>query len=802
MKKIVMTIIVSLIIFGNLSPIGALAMPETSSNEVAQSSEKEVSEQTPSMSTSLPSVEESESKEEQPLPDKEQASSAVQKPESTQAEVANWDQFVRAYNNETITRIKLTTDIVGSSMTGLRPRTTQLTLEGQSHRITLHGFSLPYGFVKAGTVAQIIVRDAILDNGLVEPGFFKVTNGGLRAGWRFIFSNIDGEQTLAFTDAPASHVTLTGGIKGPFQEDEKIEDIKSSETATSSSNVTSQTAEADKSSDNVEKSKVAATESKAVKAAPTVSDFKEFVDALKDESIHEITLAADIDGTGSKEKWPSEITRSITINGNFHKLNLGTRAITLGSPKAAPATFSIKAATLSNNKSGVGFLDVSGKGKWNLSFTDITTPRDAVRRLVDGRRCRATFSGKNQIKTKDENGLVGSVSIEPNSIYIGEVYGGKHAAFWYYDAATENDTGANREFRIGESAYADFSNTTDASGDTTYPIAFSHLRDVILDSNATLHAQWGCDAFRMNESTDNGDITIGAGATMDIDSTKDDAGYPALNYDGGRHTVTLKEGASLIAKSSGIYGAIALDGGSAPTFIATKPALIDLISTRKGTPAVTATVSGASFKISDNNNMSYWIDDYENENKPTGTTDKLSSLEMVTKNKWRTVPSELGEEMNKQTSSKSAVQRLTTLYKTPGQLQLLEAPSSMEFGKNIEVDKEKVVPLQGHTGNLTVSDTRAQESPWQLTAKLEQEFTAMQSNSIIKNILFYKNSNEEIPITSAESVITKRESPGIINVISNEWSKTNGPLLKLSPTMGMENDTYTAKILWTLKDAE
>lgn len=143
-------------------------------------------------------------------------------PEEKVVEVADWSEFRTAYNDGTVTKIILTTDISNSSNQALNLRRTSIEIDGRGHTLHLNRRSLEINSPTDGTGffhIHDMVAQQRLDNGLTAAGYYAFVNGtnftSNVAGWTFRTGNIttvpvNGNRVGRFIRAYQSEVQVYG----------------------------------------------------------------------------------------------------------------------------------------------------------------------------------------------------------------------------------------------------------------------------------------------------------------------------------------------------------------------------------------------------------------------------------------------------------------------------------------------------------------------------------------------------------------------------------------------------------------
>ncbi|MHC5218574.1 pectate lyase-like adhesive domain-containing protein [Enterococcus sp. LJL128] len=140
-----------------------------------------------------------------------------------------------------------------------------------------------------------------------------------------------------------------------------------------------------------------------------------------------------------------------------------------------------------------------------------------------------------------------------------------------------------------------------------------------------------------------------------------------------------------------------------------------------------------------------------------------------------------------------------------GTLQLISAPTSLEFGSQKEnlngktrVEKPTVVGSP-----LVVSDNRGNLDQWKMLATLTTPFT--NGSQVLPNALKYKAGNNEYTLTGVaqEILIHTHNLPGDYDITQNEWTaKGDGFVFEVPAGSIKKLGSYQAKLLFTLTDAK
>lgn len=150
----------------------------------------------------------------------------------------------------------------------------------------------------------------------------------------------------------------------------------------------------------------------------------------------------------------------------------------------------------------------------------------------------------------------------------------------------------------------------------------------------------------------------------------------------------------------------------------------------------------------------------------------------------------------------------TVTYLFDGTLFLSSAPNLLEFGSNHKImhlgEYESERPTYDQP--LTVTDTRANLTSWEITAKLTTEMHSRKDPSfILTNVLYYRNGSTTTAVSSEGNtpiVKSKHTQMGDLDVSKVEWeNKSNGFIFKLSKDQFRQIDDYDGIIQYTLTEA-
>lgn len=743
-----------------------------------------------------------------------------EKKDSSVAEVEKWSEFVEAYNNANVHMIRLMNNISGKTKLKLNPRTESLKVEGNQHQLSLLNISLPYAKSNHQTIR---LEKLEVIGGPEQQYLFESDDKNVLDSWKFETS----ETTLR------GNIELAKKTNPDVSSEEKesdqssdVEDIDD-EKEISESNLSNHNSIKDTSSDESVKSVETMNESNSEEKKPdeskskdiesntrSVTSYEELRAAIANPEVSLIKVTKDIQR--AKENNFDKINRSLEIDGQNHKIEIGNQEVHLNIDSKIPVdqrpVFTIKNATLDNNEYGHGFVtvDSNGQGEYTLKFENITTRKGSVQLLTSALKCQVDFAGEMNLQTRLENAEVGSLYIAPGTNYVGEEYGGPWSMIAFDASSPDGSTGANRTFEVGDGATVDFKTTDSSSGDNNYELIYGHYKKIIIGKGAMFNARWGHDIFRFDgyksgttgsNKRKGAEILIKENADVSLDNTDDKSNLPPINADSGdENIVTVEENAKLKITTKNLYGAVALDGGHT-NFVANSPKLIDLKNYDGKNKVVKTTAGSSQFDIK-NTSLSYWRNNIDSA-KPEGSRANINRISSVKGDNWESVPSDLGIEMN---DGDIKVQRIRTEAIGDENLKLFSVPKYINFGEHITLNSgDGDAGIQKMEGGLVIQDSRFNRRPWQLKARLSEGFGGPKD---LNNILYYGDRSAgtgsgNVPITKQSTKIINGTNTEEKFEASKDWDDKFGLNLQFR-NVGNEGDLlgkYSGTITWELEDA-
>ncbi|MBO0473884.1 hypothetical protein JZO86_09245 [Enterococcus ureasiticus] len=236
----------------------------------------------------------------------------------------------------------------------------------------------------------------------------------------------------------------------------------------------------------------------------TVRDWTSFVNAVRNESVTKITLSNSFENPKNTDTSLSNYSRinSLEIDGRNNMINFKSSSIQLGKPSAGIGTFHMHDIILDQNYGGANSEDIVGarlntvNGKrWKYRFGNIIT-QPGVQRLARASHAEVTIYGYMYIDTRAENFYLGSLIMEDETVYTGNVNFYNFSIFWYNVKADADSTGASKEFTIGKNCTVNLSQSQ-TSG-TTYPAIYSYYNTLTVGENSKFNVNMPGNAVRFD----------------------------------------------------------------------------------------------------------------------------------------------------------------------------------------------------------------------------------------------------------------------------------------------------------------
>ncbi|MBP2099132.1 beta strand repeat-containing protein [Enterococcus rivorum] len=163
------------------------------------------------------------------------------------------------------------------------------------------------------------------------------------------------------------------------------------------------------------------------------------------------------------------------------------------------------------------------------------------------------------------------------------------------------------------------------------------------------------------------------------------------------------------------------------------------------------------------------------------------------------LPKSVGIDYSYSSNGDTASKKITV--QVVGILEILEVPTSMEFGEQVISNKEQTV-WPTINGNLTVSDTRGSgRQPWSMRVK---ELTPLTNGTYtLASALKYLDGGVEQTISSSDIVIeTYSPTADGTRVLTDSWGETKNKGIKLVvPVKNQRIGSYSGTLSWSLVDA-
>ena len=238
-----------------------------------------------------------------------------------------------------------------------------------------------------------------------------------------------------------------------------------------------------------------------------------FVQAYRDETVTKIIMLNDISSPTAGSGSFHNRRASIEIDGGGHKLMLYHKNLGIGQPLEGSPVFHLHdlvAATENSYGTNEGtnywsFIAGNGgvnshpeRGKWYFRFGNVSTDYDATKyegnhthyssiggRFARVNQAQVTMYGYNTLVTGSENFYLGSMIVEPGTVYNGTNCKMNYSVVWFVERQAEGTTGFSGEFTIGEGAFVYLRNTTRY---TTYPAIYAHYSTITVGEGAYYNA--------------------------------------------------------------------------------------------------------------------------------------------------------------------------------------------------------------------------------------------------------------------------------------------------------------------------
>ncbi|MBO1305886.1 hypothetical protein JZO70_06930 [Enterococcus sp. 669A] len=259
----------------------------------------------------------------------------------------------------------------------------------------------------------------------------------------------------------------------------------------------------------------------------TVDTYNKFVQAYKDETVTKIIMLNNISSPTTGSGLVHNRRKSIEIDGGGHKLLLYHRNLGVGAPTDSSRVFHLHdliAATQNSYATTEGanywsFIGGTGdyvnnltdRGQWYFRFGNVSTDYDASKyegnnrsySSIGGRFARVnqaevTMYGHNTLVTGSENFYLGSMVVEPNTVYNGTNCKLDYSVVWFVDRQRDGTTGINGEFTIGDNSFVYLRNTYTG---TSFPAIYAHYSTITVGEGAYYNANMMGRAVSNADST-------------------------------------------------------------------------------------------------------------------------------------------------------------------------------------------------------------------------------------------------------------------------------------------------------------
>lgn len=371
-----------------------------------------------------------------------------------------------------------------------------------------------------------------------------------------------------------------------------------------------------------------------------VTTWAEFAAAVKDPNIYLIQLTANFSNprtTGEGDPQSLHlyaITRSLEINGNGHRVNFQGSSLFLGDPGNARPTFHLHDIMLEQRYAGGYSEDIVGSrltaysGKWHYRFGNVTTEA-SVQRLARAQYADVTLYGQMKVDTRAENFYLGSLKMEEETIYRGNVNHYDFSIFYYNLAARTTDTGYTQEFTVG--ARSDVFLMQSQKAGTSYPAVFHYYTTLRIGEEANFNVNMPGNSVRFNFANSN--VSIKRNATVNL---KNAANKPVVNFAASNTSFTAEPGASVTIIGMGTSeSAVNISNGtfSNNTFQLTRPRYFDIrnLGNKETSRAIslgTGNRIANTFDITEGD-MAIWYTFNNNQGPPDYAYENVAHLQVI-----------------------------------------------------------------------------------------------------------------------------------------------------------------------------
>ena len=134
-----------------------------------------------------------------------------------------------------------------------------------------------------------------------------------------------------------------------------------------------------------------------------------------------------------------------------------------------------------------------------------------------------------------------------------------------------------------------------------------------------------------------------------------------------------------------------------------------------------------------------------------------------------------------------------------GNLELIGAPSIIEFQRPIVNKNHMILGRKDKTLNISVVDSRAISSSWYLYAYIDSPLATTNTKHLLPESLIFVDSNNEIKTLGVNPILVYSGTPneGNTKTTNISWSENTGVLFKIIEPL-YNGETYSTLIHWTL----
>ncbi|WP_439443091.1 pectate lyase-like adhesive domain-containing protein [Listeria aquatica] len=544
-------------------------------------------------------------------------------------------------------------------------------------------------------------------------------------------------------------------------------------------------------------------------ASEIVTTYDEFVAAVKDSSVTEISIGADIQApiSGGNGIYVNMPARDLVIEGNNHNLDLQERVF--GRTSASDATLTVKNA----NIYGRSFY-----GPFVLASTLGLTQRGTI--IYEN----GSYTG-GEFGYASANGtykLAGSFKYNGVASYVNPINGNS------YNVPSPTQA----VFEVGNVSIAPGANVT--LNPYTHSIAKSNF---LVDSDSTLTINPGektsTEAAGVPRGVLDADsLSVKSGATLNITATDTtNAGVSAIYMANGApftvepsanvnllysnqstrttpivnniSTLTVGSGATFVAQSDGSGNRTAIDLQNSSSKISLDSVEKFDLDMRNNSNTSSSVIKGSGTFVADNHRVRVWnrgnVSDTEDQqwNPINSMTAVYSSSSTDSVEATSDVP-DVANDFQTNYKAENYSRILYTPPLAAGDLKL-EVPDTINFGVNKIANSSQKYPVINDAA-VKVVDTRTNKSEWSLAAQLTSPFENQNDGNVIDEGISLKDGINDTTLLVGQDSIVKQVDTGEAETVINLKPNADQGMYLSTQQGDVTAGKYDTTIKWTLRD--